>query len=275
MTSPSGGDHPTTDNISDLLEGLLPPEDGRAVAAHLNSCARCLAVRDALVRTHTMLRDAGRATPPIPPPVFEQVESALREESRARAETTGVASLSAARERRSVGWKTKVLGAAAAVAVFGGGGAVIYQAMGPNSEPLAGSAPSQTAEPSGPGDTSAAPPPEGDSTVPESLPTDDFADGVRDLLDRQRPGFGDDTEWGIQQDPTANLDPSQSSCVQRILDEEGAQPILAAEERTYNGVHAILVVTQTSEDNTVHAYVIAGCADNEPEIRHDGLVDTN
>lgn len=269
MTSPSRGFHPTTDSISDLLEGLLPPEEGRATAEHLGDCAQCLAVRAALVRTHDVLQTAGRTPPPIPPDVFASVEAGLRAESQARTQTTGVVSLAAAREKRSTGWKTKVLGVAAALALLGGAGAVALQVMTPE-ENLAG-------DPTGPSQTEDAAPGPGDAPAGESPPAlkaAEFDQGVRALL-KGGPVIKPGDPGAVADDPLADLHPSQVSCVSNLLTQEGAWRVLAAEESTLDGTQVILVVTDTTEVDTVHGYAISGCDSDTPKILHDEAVSTN
>lgn len=268
MTSPSGGMHPTTDRISDLLEGILPPDEGRATAEHVNHCSVCLAVRDALVRTHQVLREAGHTPPAIPTDVFTRVESALRAESEARSRTTVVASLAAARERRSVGWKTKVIGVAAALALFGGASAVAIQMLQPD-EQLAVEAPS--GEETSSAQSKAAP-----DGVPKpgsyrALTSETFDAGVRALV-QEGPKLGDDGPVAAAPDPLAELDPADSACVSRILTQAGADRVLKVTETTLDGDPVILVVADTTEPDTVHGYAIAGCPSESADIVHDQSV---
>lgn len=269
MTSPSGGFHPTTDSISDLLEGLLPPDEGRATAEHLGQCAQCLAVRDALVRAHDVLQTAGRTPPSIPPDLFDRVEATLRAESQARAQTTGVVSMAAARDRRGGGWKTKVLGVAAAVALLGGGGAVAVQVMQPEQDFAAGD-PGESGAAEEPSE--GAPPPGGqvNPSIP-ALTASGFDVGVRGLL-KGGPTIGNGEAGAVAPDPLADLHPADSACVSTLLTRAGAGRAIATAETTFDGDEVVLVVTESTEPDSVHGYAIGGCPADTAEVLYDKVV---
>jgi len=127
--------HPTIDQIADLDAGVLPAADAGEVSAHLDACASCRDVVTALADVRTLLVDHGRTVPPIPADVATAVDAALE---RTRAEqAAGVMSLSEHRKRSDLPESPSpsprrrpgrlVLGAAAAIAVFAVGGAVVDQ----------------------------------------------------------------------------------------------------------------------------------------------------
>lgn len=288
MTSPSGGPHPTTELISDLLEGLVPPAEGRAVALHLDQCPTCQAVRDSLVHTHRVLSQTGRTPAPMPPDVFARVESSLREEAAARSGSTGVASLSDARERRRPRWAARALAAAAAVVVLGGGGALAYQVVSDSGPALeAGSAPSddsdqdaedQDAAPGdggapGTDDETASPGAAPDDQAPRALTMSTFDDGVRELLD-QRPSLSDETGPGAEPEPATTLSPALMACVSEATTQAGAGQLLVAGERTLDDTPVVLAVTTSRNADEVHAYAVAGCEASSPEVIHDEAVST-
>ena len=127
--------HPSIDQIADLDAGVLPATEAAGVSAHVDECSSCRDVVSGLADVTALLADTGHEVLPVPTDVSLAVDAALE---RARAERqAGVASLSehrmgsdasdraSASSRRPSG--RLLLGAAAAVAVFAVGGALVDQ----------------------------------------------------------------------------------------------------------------------------------------------------
>lgn len=135
---PPGGGHVGLEVLADLDEGLLDSARASAVEAHLAGCGSCRADRAALhaVRAELAADDPG----PMPASVVARLDAALNAETGRRPASARVAaavptpaSLSAARERRAArrGFPARgLLGAAAALALFVGGGAIAVQGLG-------------------------------------------------------------------------------------------------------------------------------------------------
>jgi hypothetical protein len=80
MTDPTV--HPGTDEICDLDEGLLTPEDTTRIHAHLRDCADCTELRTSLQGLPELLREA--TAEPMPAAVWLAIDSALAAESQRR-----------------------------------------------------------------------------------------------------------------------------------------------------------------------------------------------
>ncbi len=71
-------DHASAEQVCDLLEGLLPPAEAATVAAHLDGCADCAALRDRLEALPALLAQvAAEPAPPIPTDVAVRLDAAL------------------------------------------------------------------------------------------------------------------------------------------------------------------------------------------------------
>ena len=127
--------HPSIDQIADLDAGVLPAAEASELSAHLDACTSCSEVMGELAEVKTLLADAGQTPVPVPSDVVLALDAAL---DRARAEdAAGVTSLAEHRTASTpAGSPTGssprrpgrlLLGAAAAVAVFAVGGAVVDQ----------------------------------------------------------------------------------------------------------------------------------------------------
>ncbi len=126
--------HPSIDQIADLDAGVLSATEAAEVSSHVDECASCHDIVSGLADVEALLADTGREILPVPDDVSLAVDVALE---RARAERqAGVASLSEHRmgsdasERAGTSrrpWGRLLLGAAAAVAVFAVGGALVDQ----------------------------------------------------------------------------------------------------------------------------------------------------
>lgn len=119
MTAPndpaSPVEHPTPDQLADLLAGELADNDARATAAHCDSCARCGPLRAQLAALPPLL--ASVPAPAMPDAVSRRLQAALREEARLRAAPSAHSAQAVvvplrSRQRR---WFAGVAAAAAAV----------------------------------------------------------------------------------------------------------------------------------------------------------------
>lgn len=130
--------HPTIDQIADHAAGLSSADDGRWIAEHLTSCQACSETVGRLSEVVDLLGAVGAQAEPMPADVADRLDSAVTQAAVER--KTGVSSLS---ERRAAGAGDTgagakqapsrrgrfVLGAAAAVAVFAIGGAVVSNGL--------------------------------------------------------------------------------------------------------------------------------------------------
>lgn len=75
--------HVTIDELADASEQVLPDARAAAVAAHLDDCAACRELAEALARTCQALAD--EPVPPMPPAVFDRLQAVVAAESARRA----------------------------------------------------------------------------------------------------------------------------------------------------------------------------------------------
>ncbi|MFF7248605.1 anti-sigma factor family protein [Embleya sp. NPDC008237] len=68
-------EHIDVEVLSDLVEGLLDPEQATAVHAHLAECAECRDTRDALAEVRELL--GGQPAEPMPADVIARIDDAL------------------------------------------------------------------------------------------------------------------------------------------------------------------------------------------------------
>lgn len=127
--------HPSAETVSELLEGLLSPDETAAVEQHLAGCPDCRDVRAALADVRTLLGELPE--PRLPADVVDRLEVAATAtatdesgEPPAHAATPAASSLDAARARR----RRRLLAAAGAVAACAallvGTGAALQQLGG-------------------------------------------------------------------------------------------------------------------------------------------------
>jgi hypothetical protein len=102
--------HPSVEEISDLLAGVLPAAEAMDVNAHLAGCAACRAERDALLDVTAWLGEAGAVPVAMPREVSATIDAAIARASTERASRSGLAPP----------WRW-LAGAAAAVVVVAGG----------------------------------------------------------------------------------------------------------------------------------------------------------
>lgn len=161
----NANEHPTIDQIADREAGLSSEDDARAIAAHLAGCSECSNVVSRLAEVRDLLAGAGRAEEPIPVDVARALDDAVatvvaeREagvpslsERRAQSGAGGNDTPASMSRRRTGRW---MLGAAAAVAVFAVGGAVVSNGLpgesGDEDAASAGSSADQSAPEFAPG----------------------------------------------------------------------------------------------------------------------------
>ncbi|MFD8708022.1 anti-sigma factor family protein [Kitasatospora sp. NPDC059648] len=152
LSSPGPADaHPSVEELADLAEGLVEPDRAAALHRHVDGCAECRETADALAEVQALL---GAAAPePMPADVAARLDTALAET--ARTDQHGTAAGAAERPRRAPATPVRavppsaappsrpgsssgpgrsrprrrrfavLLGAAAALAAFGLGGALL------------------------------------------------------------------------------------------------------------------------------------------------------
>jgi len=111
--------HLSTEQIADLLVGVLPASDALAANAHLLECAECAGRRQELEDLTAMLEAVGAEPVPIPVDVADRLDAALTTASAERA--AGVKRLEpvgSSGTARPLRW---LMGAAAAVVLVGVG----------------------------------------------------------------------------------------------------------------------------------------------------------
>lgn len=232
MTSaphPVGG--PDVAVLADLSAQLLPPTADRSARAHVESCAECTAVLQALDRTGRELR----WLPPIPMPaeVTARIDEALA------AERT-IVSISHLRERRKR--RQQLLGvAAAALVVLGGGGVLLSSLTGGTPDSVTAGVDTHT-EP--------APPSSGPSLDEGSLP-----DAVADLV------TGGEGGAPLDLDGT----PAPQNCVASVqLD--GLDELIGVIEIRYGGRNRDAVFFTTSNATMARVIVVEDCSVPNPVI---------
>lgn len=112
--------HASTEQLADLLAGVLPDAEAGSVAAHASDCAECGAVRERLAALPGVL--AAAPAPALPPEVADRLDAAMATESDRRAsaatEDTVVVPLRKVRRDRVRHWFAGAATAAAALIVI-------------------------------------------------------------------------------------------------------------------------------------------------------------
>ena len=70
-------EHPSADQIADLLDGGLPAAEAMSVNAHLAGCAECSDLRSALVDVTAVLAEEGATEWTMPADVAASLDEAL------------------------------------------------------------------------------------------------------------------------------------------------------------------------------------------------------
>ena len=262
--------HPDVTEISDLTEGLLPPDRSAEVRRHLDDCVLCADVHASLEEIRDLL---GTLPGPsrMPDDVAHRIDAALAAEAligatapepsalesdstahvsretstspprpggRARTTTTGPGRQDRRRSGRSGRRKIATLGTVFAVAALGLGSVLVSSLTGDE----------------GPGISS----PGQRSTVADSFSESGLEQQVADLL-AASPNSSPNT-LGMQGEPETKTprvfqQPTVPGCVQKGMDRKDAA--LAVEKGTYQRRDALLVVLPDSSDSTrVTAYLM-------------------
>lgn len=131
--------HVDTETLALSAEGLLDEEEEHSVQGHLAGCEQCAEQLTALSDVSRLLGEA--PAPELPPDVATRIEEAVRAEAEQR-DTPSSADADPALpppqddnvvpfSRRPSRWLPFLVGAAAAVFVVGGAGAVLYSMLAP------------------------------------------------------------------------------------------------------------------------------------------------
>ncbi|MFD9430746.1 hypothetical protein [Streptomyces sp. NPDC060002] len=278
MTSTDTTGHPDVAEISDLTEGLLAPSRSVDVHRHLDACELCADVHASLEEIRGLL-DTLPGPPHMPDDVAHRIDAALAAEALLKAtapenadasptvgvvttdadalhvsrETTTPADRPAGRAHATTGpgrkdrkrggrRKIAVLGAALAAAALGLGSVLV----------------SSLTDGGGPGSSAQ------QSTAPDSFSASGLEGQVTDLLAKAADSRGAQS-LGIQGEsgaaspgaasPKVLRQPVVPSCVQQGIGRNDAA--LAAEEGTYQGTDALLVVLPDASDSTrIDAYIV-------------------
>lgn len=268
-------EHPDVTEISDLTEGLLPPDRSAEVRRHLDDCVLCADVHASLEEIRGLLGTLPGPTR-MPDEVAHRIDAALAVEAlisstapepttlepdsaghvsretstspprpagHARTTTTGPGRKDRRRNGRR---RIAVLGTAFAVAALGIGSVLVSSLTGDESPGT--SAPGQR------------------STVADSFSESGLEQQVADLL-AASPNASPHT-LGMQGEPGTKTprvfqEPTVPGCVQKGMDRNDAA--LAVEKGTYQGRDALLVVLPDSADSTrVTAYLMDATCVSQP-----------
>ncbi|MYR86437.1 hypothetical protein GTY41_16220 [Streptomyces sp. SID685] len=282
--------HPDVTEISDLAEGLLPPERGTDVRRHLGGCELCADVYASLEEIQGLLGSA-QAPEPMPVDVAQRIDAALAAEAllttsgpdstghvsretsvptehpapaptdrpadrpAGRPASWAGAATGPGRKKNGPGRRRRafVLGGVLTAAVLGAG-ALVFQSLG-------GGTSSTTAK----GEASASAGAFSGSSVQNQ---------VRDLLatkkspqreNSQRPRSGQNTpQTGESANTLLQPQVAVPECVRRAVPR--GEQALAAKTGTYAGKSAYLVVLPDPQDSArVTAYVVdAACVGQQP-----------
>jgi hypothetical protein len=271
--------HPDVAEISDLVEGLLPPSRTTDVRRHLETCDLCADVYASLEEIQGLLGTlpgpqrmpddvAGRidaalaaeallsATAPAADEdesrdathVSRETSATDRPSGRARTSTTGPGR----KDRKRIGRRRiAVLGAVAAAAALGIGSVIVSSVTG-------GSPPDDTAhgQQTAPVDTFS-------ETKLQKQVTDLIGDGQGTRSGPRTPhsfGTESETENHVLTQPTV-----VPECVQKAIGRDDTA--LATEEGVYKGKEALLVVLpDTLNDSRVTAYIVDSACVDQPAV---------
>lgn len=227
---PPGG--PDIDVLADLSANLLPAAHDRSVRAHVDGCAECTSMLQALERTGSELR--WLAPTAMPPNVADRIDAALAAEA-------SVVSISQLRERRKR--RQQLIGiAAAGVIVLGGSGVLLSQFLGnsPGSEVSAGADP------------------DSQSSAPADLP---------DLDEDSLPGAVGGLVTGGDGDQPLRLEgtPAPDDCVADVQ-VTGVDELIGVIEIRYGGRNRDAVFFTTSDPAVARVIVVDDCSVLDPEI---------
>jgi hypothetical protein len=262
------GEHIDVEVLSDLVEGLLPPEREAELAAHLAGCAECRDTQDALAQIRELLGD--QPVEPMPADVVARIDGALAlaalppprpaeaprpvvPTARDHDAPSGTVSLDAARRRRRRRGPL-LLAAAAAVAavvigvtVIGGGGDDDRKHSADRSAGAPAAAPSPSASPK-PAERPGAGPAQDSPQAPNAAAPHAYSDaGLPEQITRLLGARPTDLH-------------SLPACVSTALGPKAAGA-LAVDAGTYRGKSAYVVVLAGGDPARVRVYIVdASCA---------------
>ncbi|MFD4896699.1 anti-sigma factor family protein [Streptomyces sp. NPDC058411] len=282
--------HPDVPEISDFTEGLLPPSREAELRRHLDTCDECADIRSSLEEIRALLGSAQTPDENMPADVVARIDAALAAEasatptssdapaavSRETAAESTAAPRPAGRPRGATGpgrspsrrrRRTVILGTAFGAAAVGMSVFLLQSVQGSQ-------------------DSSGAMADRGVSAAEKSQ--GDFSDAtlegrVHTLLSKasETPGYDPGKPSLDTKSSPGDLAPGEASprtplrapivdvppCVQQGIGRNA--PALAAEEGSYEGTAAFLVVLPHATDSTrVQAYVVdAACVDSAPAAK--------
>nr|WSS62992.1 zf-HC2 domain-containing protein [Streptomyces sp. NBC_01177] len=282
--------HPDVPEISDFTEGLLPPSREAELRRHLDTCDECADIRSSLEEIRSLLGSAQTPGESMPADVVDRIDAALAAEasatptlsdapatvSRETAPESTAAPRPAGRPRGATGpgrspsrrrRRTVILGTAFGAAAVGMSVFLLQSLQGSQ-------------------DSSGAMADRGVSAAEKSQ--GDFSDAtlegrVHTLLSKasETPGYDPGKPSLDTKSSPGDLAPGEASprtplrapivdvppCVQQGIGRN--TPALAAEEGSYEGTAAFLVVLPHATDSTrVQAYVVdAACVDSAPAAK--------
>ncbi|MDX3323598.1 MULTISPECIES: zf-HC2 domain-containing protein [Streptomyces] len=282
--------HPDVPEISDFTEGLLPPSREAELRRHLDTCDECADIRSSLEEIRSLLGSAQTPGESMPADVVDRIDAALAAEasatptlsdapgavSRETAPESTAAPRPAGRPRGATGpgrspsrrrRRTVILGTAFGAAAVGMSVFLLQSLQGSQ-------------------DSSGAMADRGVSAAEKSQ--GDFSDAtlegrVHTLLSKasETPGYDPGKPSLDTKSSPGDLAPGEASphtplrapivdvppCVQQGIGRNA--PALAAEEGSYEGTAAFLVVLPHATDSTrVQAYVVdAACVDSAPAAK--------
>ena len=282
MTStPDTDQHPDVSEISEFVEGLLPPSRTADIRGHLDACALCSDVHTSLAEIRTLL---GTLPAPqvMPADIADRIDAALAAEA-APVARRPVEARSVSREtyvsretRRSPGRRprrrrrrTAVLGTALGAAVVGMS-FFLLQSVQSSQGTASQAADSAAGVKAGVGQTFSESNLEGrvDALLSSTAAKESQSHGVTEpSLDTKSSPEGVAPDIASPRSPLSAPIVPVPPCVQQGTGRQAAA--LAVEEGRYNGTAAFLVVLPHATDaGRVQAYVIdAACVDAAPAVK--------
>ncbi|MFJ8920899.1 anti-sigma factor family protein [Streptomyces sp. NPDC102415] len=282
--------HPDVPEISDFTEGLLPPSREAELRQHLDTCDECADIRSSLEEIRSLLGSTQIPGESMPADVADRIDAALAAEastaltptdapaavSRETAPESAAAPRPAGRPRGATGpgrspsrrrRRTVILGTAFGAAAVGMSVFLLQSLQGSQDSSGATADRGVSAAKKSQGDFS-------DATLEDRVhtllstasETPGYDAGKPSLDTKSSPG---DLAPGEASPRTPLRAPivDVPSCVQQGIGRNA--PALAAEQGSYEGTAAFLVVLPHATDSTrVQAYVVdAACVDSDPAAK--------